>query len=58
MGKIKIQKQAATKRRAAVTIKPETYAKVYEVSLKANAPIETIVDILLQAALEDVEVVE
>lgn len=58
MGRIKIKKQAPTKRRATVVVKPETYARIYNISLEANAPVETVVDILLQEALKDVEVVE
>lgn len=56
--KIKIQKQPAPKKRAAVIVKPEVYGKIYELSHRTNTPIETITNILLEEALKEVEVVE
>lgn len=60
MDKIIIHKQApASKtRRAAVIVKPETYKRISNISIDTNLPIETITNILLEAALENVEIVE
>lgn len=58
MEKIIIKKQnpKGKTRRATVVVKPETYKRIYELSLETNQPIETITNILLEAALENVEI--
>ena len=43
-------------RRATVVVKPETYKRIYDIALETNQPIETITNILLEAALENVEI--
>ena len=61
MEKIIIKKQPDNKksnRRAAVSVKPETYMKICDLSFKANVPIETITQILLEEALKYVEIKE
>lgn len=58
MDKIIIKKQEGKSRvrRAAVTVKPETYKRISDISIETNQPIETITNILLEAALENVEI--
>lgn len=43
-------------RRATVVVKPEIYKRIYDIALETNQPIETITNILLEAALENVEI--
>lgn len=43
-------------RRAAVTVKPETYRQISDLSFETNIPIETIVEMLLTEALKCVEI--
>lgn len=58
MDKIIIKKQEGKSRvrRAAVAVKPETYKRIYDISIETNQPIETITNILLEAALENIEI--
>lgn len=58
MDKIIIKKQIGKSkaRRATVVVKPETYKKINDISVETNLPIETITNILLEAALENVEI--
>ena len=58
MDKIIIKKQEGKPRvrRATVVVKPETYKRITEMSIETNQPIETITNILLEAALENVEI--
>ena len=58
MEKIVIKKTEtkAKARRATVVVKPEIYKRIYDIALETNQPIETITNILLEAALEDVEI--
>lgn len=58
MEKIIIKKQEVKSkmRRATVVVKPETYKKVNDLSVETGQPIETIVQILLEEALKNVEV--
>lgn len=58
MDKIIIEKQEGKPktRRATVVVKPETYKRISEISIETNQPIETITNILLEAALENVEI--
>ena len=58
MDKIIIKKQEVKSkaRRATVVIKPETYKRINDISIETNQPIETITNILLEAALENVEI--
>lgn len=58
MDKIIIKKQEGKSRarRATVVVKPETYKRISDISIETNQPIETITNILLKAALENVEI--
>ena len=58
MDKIIIKKQEVKSRarRATVVVKPETYKQINDISIETNQPIETITNILLEAALENVEI--
>ena len=58
MDKIIIKKQEVKSkaRRATVVVKPETYKRINDISIETNQPIETITNILLEAALENVEI--
>lgn len=58
MDKIIIKKQECKPktRRATVVVKPETYQRISEISIETNQPIESITNILLEAALENVEI--
>jgi hypothetical protein len=58
MDKIIIKKQEGKSkvRRATVVVKPETYKRINDISVETNQPIETITNILLEAALENVEI--
>lgn len=58
MDKIIIKKQEGKSkvRRATVVVKPETYKRINDISIETNQPIETITNILLEAALENVEI--
>ncbi len=51
----KIEKKSKN-RRATVVVKPETYKRISDLSFETNQPIETIVQILLDAALKSVEI--
>lgn len=53
---IKKQEPKGRCRRAAVTVKPETYRQISDLSFATNQPIETIVDMLLTEALKYVEI--
>ena len=58
MDKITIKRQECKSkvRRATVVVKPETYKRINDISVETNQPIETITNILLEAALENVEI--
>ena len=58
MDKIIIKKQEVKSkaRRATVVVKPETYKRISDISIETNQPVETITNILLEAALENVEI--
>lgn len=58
MDKIIIKRQECKSkvRRATVVVKPETYKRINDISVETNQPIETITNILLEAALENVEI--
>lgn len=58
MDKIVFNKQAPKGkcRRAAVTVKPETYRRISDLSFDTNIPIEMIVQVLLEEALKHVEI--
>lgn len=60
MEKIVLKRQNSNKkpRRSAVIVKPETYIKVYALAQEVNMPVESVVDTLLQEALNAVEVEE
>lgn len=60
MDKIIIKKQTpkSKTRRAAVTVKPETYRKISDISFETNVPIESIVEVLLTEALKHIEIEE
>ena len=60
MEKIVFSKQLpkGKNRRAAVTVKPETYRIISDISFETNIPIETIVQTLLEEALKNVEIKE
>ena len=53
---IKKQTEKSKMRRATVVVKPETYKRLNDLSVETAQPVETIVNILLEAALENVEV--
>ena len=44
--------------RTSVVIKPETYVKIYELAHEVNITVESLVDLLLNEALNSVEVTE
>lgn len=58
MEKIVIERQTKERkrRRAAVTVKPDTYKQISDLSFETNIPIETIVEMLLTEALKYVEI--
>lgn len=58
MEKIIIEKKEpkGKNRRAAVTVKPETYRKISDLSFDTNQTIESIVELLLTEALKYVEI--
>lgn len=60
MEKIIIKKQCgkSRQRRATVVVKPETYKRISDISIETNQPIETITNMLLEAALENVEITD
>lgn len=60
MDKIIIKKQETKSkaRRATVVVKPETYKRIYDISIETNQPVETITNILLEAALDNVEITD
>lgn len=60
MEKIIIKKQNGKSRvrRATVVVKPETYKWISDISIETNQPIETITNMLLEAALENVEITD
>lgn len=53
---IKRQEPKGKCRRAAVTVKPETYRQISDISFDTNIPIGTIVELLLTEALKNVEI--
>ena len=53
---IKKQEKKSKERRATVVVKPETYRKIYDLSLESNTPIEDITNMLLTEALKYVEI--
>lgn len=60
MDKIIIKKQETKSktRRATVVVKPETYKRIYDIAIETNQPVETITNILLEAALDNVEITD
>ena len=53
----KVKEERKTKR-TSVVIKPETYVKIYELAHEVNITVESLVDLLLNEALNSVEVTE
>ena len=55
---IKKVKEERKPKRTSVVIKPETYVKIYELAHEVNITVESLVDLLLNEALNSVEVTE
>ena len=55
---LKKVKEERKPKRASVVIKPETYVKIYELAHEVNITVESLVDLLLNEALNSVEVTE
>ena len=53
----KVKEERKTKR-TSVVIKPETYVKIYELAHEVNITVESLVDLLLNEALNSLEVTE
>lgn len=55
---LKKVKEKRKPKRTSVVIKPETYVKIYELAHEVNITVESLVDLLLNEALNSVEVTE
>ena len=55
---LKKVKEERKPKRTSVAIKPETYVKIYELAHEVNITVESLVDLLLNEALNSVEVTE
>ena len=55
---LKKVKEERKPKRASVVIKPDTYVKIYELAHEVNMTVESLVDLLLNEALNSVEVTE
>ena len=55
---LKKVKEERKPKRTSVVIKPETYVKIYELAHEVNITVESLVDLLLNEALNSVEVIE
>ncbi len=53
---LKRVEQKPKKRRAAVAVKPETYEKIDEICIETGMSRESLVDLLLTRALENVRI--
>ena len=55
---LKKVKEERKPKRTSVVIKPKTYVKIYELAHEVNITVESLVDLLLNEALNSVEVTE
>ena len=55
---LKKVKEERKPKRTSVVIKQETYVKIYELAHEVNITVESLVDLLLNEALNSVEVTE
>ena len=51
---LKKVKEERKPKRTSVVVKPDTYVKVYELAHEVNMTVESLVDLLLNKALENV----
>ena len=54
---IKRSERKRKERRATVVVKPEMYKQISDISFETNVPIETIVNMMLEEAIKNIEIV-